>query len=133
MRKDLILLMAALLLSGPLAAQYHPSGPEVTADRDSLLDAGMDELLSYLLLTKRDFVFRDDYTPADPFRLKIVDSLMRNPLLMNQFTANSARFCRRFSDSPDSALDYFAGTMGVERAPSPYRKSDLSDDPDRRW
>ena len=94
--------MAALLLSGPAATQYHPSGPAVTADPDSLLDAGMDEVLSYLLLTKGDFVFRDDYTPADPFRLKIVDSLMRNPLLMNRFTENNSRIFGRFSVGPDS-------------------------------
>jgi len=132
MRNILFLLMATILLSGPVAAQYHPSGPEATADRDSLLDKGLDELLSYLLLTKDDFIFRDDYTPADPFRLKIVDNLMKNPLLMNQFTVISSRFFHRFSDDPDSVMEYLAGTMGVERVSSPYRKSDVSDAPDRQ-
>ncbi len=104
MKITILFLATAMLLCGSLAAQYHPGGPEVTADRDSLLAAGMDELLSYMLLTPNDFVFRNDYTDPDPFRLPIVDSLMKHPLMMNPFTADCASRFARFSDDPDAIL-----------------------------
>ncbi len=43
----------------------------------------MDEVLSYLLLIREDFTFRDDYVEKDNFRLMIVDTLMKQPLGMN--------------------------------------------------
>ncbi len=133
MKKIALLLVGAMLVSRPAVAQYHPSGPETTADRDSLLDAGMDELLSYLLLTKEDFIFRDDYTPADPFRLKIVDSLMQHPLHMNEFTISHATSFQRFADSPDSVLIYLAGILHVEVAAYPSAELDISEQHTRRF
>lgn len=106
MKITILFLATAMLLCGSLAAQYHPGGPEVTADRDSLLAAGMDELLSYMLLTPNDFVFRNDYTDPDPFRLPIVDSLMKHPLMMNPFTADCASRFARFADDPDAILAF---------------------------
>jgi hypothetical protein len=108
MKRIILFLSMAVLLSGPLMAQYHPGGPEVTVDRDSLLAAGMDELLSYMLLTRNDFIFRNDYTDPDPFRLPIIDSLMKHPLLMNPFTADCISRFARFSDDPDALLFFLA-------------------------
>lgn len=112
MKPVILLLTAAGLMAATLPAQYHPAGPEVTADLDSLLEAGMDELLSYLLLTRDDFTFRDDYLEKDSFRLSIVDSLMRHPLIMNAFTDDCAsRFAAWYGD-PDTILTFLASILG---------------------
>lgn len=109
MKTILFSLTTAFILFGSLAAQYHPGGHEVTADRDSLLKAGMDELLSYMLFTTDDFIFRNDYTDPDPFRLPLVDSLMQHPLLMNSFAADCIARFPRFSADPDAIVAFLAG------------------------
>ena len=102
------------LLGAPAWGQYHPSGPATAVDRDSLLTAGMDELLSYLLLTRDDFVFRDDFTDKDAFRLPIVDSLMRHPLLMNDFAGECAQRFETGMNDPDVILGFVAGLAKTE-------------------
>ncbi len=92
----------------PLAAQYLPSGPDVTADMDSLLESGMDEVLSYLLLTRQDFRFRDDYLEKDSFRLPIIDSLMAHPLLMNTFADECVSQFSSCEENPDQVLAFLA-------------------------
>lgn len=106
----------ALFLIAPAAPQYLPSGPEATADMDSLLDAGMDEILSYLLLTREDFQFRDDYLDKDSFRLQIVDSLMRHPLLMNEFVDRCVSNLDPDKGDPDKALMLATSATGVDYA-----------------
>jgi hypothetical protein len=114
MRSILISLLAAVILGAPLAAQYHPSGPEITADLDSLLEAGMDEVLSYLLLTRDDFTFRDDYLEKDSFRLPIIDSLMRQPLLLNDLIDNSSSIFADIGSNPDKILAFLARNVQVQ-------------------
>ncbi len=108
MKTILISMIAVILLSGPSVAQYPPSGPEVTANLDSLLNAGMDEILCYLLLKREDFRFRDDYLDRDSFRLNIVDSMMAHPLAMNGKVDTCGAVFSAFDDSPDSVIRFIA-------------------------
>jgi hypothetical protein len=114
MRTIIITLLAAILLGSPLAAQYHPTGPEITADMDSLLESGMDEILSYLLLTRNDFRFRDDYLEKDSFRLPVIDTLMAHPLKMNDFTDTCAAVFATFNEDSDGTLRFLAGTVNTD-------------------
>jgi len=105
--------MAALLAAGPIQAQYHPGGSEIEADPDSLLDAGLDEILSYLLLNRDDFRFRDDYLEKDSFRLPLIDSLMFQPLMMNDLTDKCRSDFDIASNDPDGMLEFIAGRAGA--------------------
>ena len=133
MKSLIIKLIAAMFLALPLAAQYPPSGPEVTADMDSLLEAGMDEVLSYLLLTREDFTFRDDYLEKDSFRLPLIEGFMKHPLRMNEFTDDCAGKFPGFDDNPDAILEFLANAgrasfaRGEESAIVTLRKLDLED------
>ncbi len=85
----LSLTLVLLLSCGSVIAQELPTD-SIPLNKDSLLSDGMDQLLNRLLLTRDDFTFRGDYTDKDPYRLKIVDSLMAQPLLMADFADNLA-------------------------------------------
>ena len=90
MKNYIFLLIALVILAGVVSAQNTPAD-SLPVNSDSLLDDGLNRLLGYMLLTKDDFTFRDDYTPKDPYRLKIVDSLMEHPLLMDDFADKFTR------------------------------------------
>ena len=106
-------LFALVLLAGSFAAAQNPSDfPADSHDRDSLLAAGFDELLSYLLLTRDDFVFRDDYTDRDSFRMAIVDTLMRHPLRMMSFVDTTAARLADFGAHHQAIFAYLAGIYG---------------------
>lgn len=86
--------------------EYNPS------ISDSLLNDGFDEVLSYLLLNKGDFVFRNDYTAKDIYRLAIVDRLMKEPLRMASFSEDFASRMFRFWSNPDSSLIFLHSLIG---------------------
>jgi len=126
----------------PLAAQYLPSGPDVTADLDSLLEAGMDEVLSYLLLTRKDFRFRDDYLEKDSFRQRYIDSLMRRPLFMNVFVNECIGIFGNCNDNPDNILGYLESMNGggieivmadIAEVFNLFNKDSLRSTPKRTW
>jgi len=112
--RTLVLSIAACLLFQSVVAQYHPQAPQASVNPDSLLTAGMDEVLSYLLLTREDFRFRGDYMDKDSFRLKIVDSLMRRPLLMGDFVRECADRCDSIHQAPDRVLQFIASVAGTQ-------------------
>ena len=85
---------------------------------DSILDSGLDDLLSCLLLTRSDFTFRDDYTDRDSFRLTIVDSLMAHPLEMIPFTELSLTTLAHFDSLPNDLLAFYGRCVGRRIAPS---------------
>jgi len=102
-----------VLMAGSFAAAQTPSDlPADSLDRDSLLTAGFDELLSYLLLTRDDFAFRDDYTDRDSFRMAIVDTLMCHPLQMLPFVDTTAARLADFGTNPRAVFTYLAGLFG---------------------
>ncbi|MDD4052537.1 MAG: hypothetical protein PHR28_11655, partial [candidate division Zixibacteria bacterium] len=78
----------------------------------SVFAAAFDELLSYLLLTRNDFTFRDDYTDRDSFRLAIVDSLMLRPLDMMAFVDTTARRFADFGADHRKIFPYLAALFG---------------------
>lgn len=110
MRKIIITLGLALLVCTSAMAQV-PSDTNLVKN-DSLLAIGMDMALKEMLLTRGDFAFRDDYTAKDPYRLKIVDSLMSRPILMADFAENFTDVMRNFgsnSEKPLHILNQIAG------------------------
>lgn len=121
MKTTVGLLALALVLCPPLAAQNQSPNPVDSLNRDSVFAAGFDELLSYLLLTRSDFTFRDDYTDRDSFRLAIVDSLMRRPLDMMPFVDTTARRLADFGADHQKIFQYLAGLFGLGRT---ERRSD---------
>ncbi len=124
--RTLLISIAACLLFQFASAQYHPQGPQASVDLDSLLVAGMDEVLSYLLLTREDFRFRGDYMEKDSFRLKIVDSLMRRPLLMGDFVQECAHRFDSVHRDPDQVLKFLASVVGAQYEKVPLSGSSIS-------
>jgi hypothetical protein len=59
-------------------------------DVSSKRKEGLKEGLVGLKMTKDDLTFRNDYTPIDSFRLKIIDDLMRSPLLTLDYSDSLA-------------------------------------------
>lgn len=111
--KTTIAFFAFALILGAAAAAQNPSAPPVDSlDRDSLFAAGFDELLSYLLLTRGDFTFRDDYTDCDSFRMAIVDTLMRHPLRMMPFVDTTAGRLVDFDANHRAIFAYLADLFG---------------------
>jgi hypothetical protein len=102
-----------VMLAGSFAvAQNSDITPSDSINTDSLLDAGMDELISYLLLTREDFRFRDDYIDIDSFRLDIVDSLMAHPLELANFTQHTAEVMASFVEDPQDVLTFCEEARG---------------------
>jgi hypothetical protein len=112
MKTTIGILALALILCPPLAAQNPAPNPVDSLNRDSVFAAGFDELLSYLLLTRNDFTFRDDYTDRDSFRLAIVDSLMRRPLDMMPFVDTTASRFADFGADHQKIFSYLAALFG---------------------
>lgn len=130
-----VLIIFLFLISCGVVLAQEPASDSIPLNKDSLQSAGMDELLNRLLLTREDFTFRDDYTDKDPYRLKIIDSLMAHPLLMEDFAENLAD---DFQDS-DSIFSnigmlnsFFEGKLEKQKPESEY---DLFPDADdlRVW
>ncbi|MEZ5359948.1 MAG: hypothetical protein R3F48_14115 [Candidatus Zixiibacteriota bacterium] len=107
MRKLICALGVAALICASAMAQV-PSDTNLV-NNDSLLNIGMDMALQEMLLTRGDFTFRDDYTPKDPYRLKIVDSLMSHPILMADFAEDCAMMMK---NSPDEIGEYLKILFG---------------------
>ncbi|MCP4568098.1 MAG: hypothetical protein GY841_11010 [FCB group bacterium] len=113
MKTSIFPLIAAILLFSPVFSQDTADTTSKAPDTDSLLAAGLDEILSYLHLSKDDFVFRDDYLKKDPYRLAVIDSLMAHPLNMVPFTDSCARIMRGFEKTPGVVTEFFSGIRGV--------------------
>lgn len=99
-------LIFLLFIISALFAQEDSALAEADLNPDNILAAGMDELLSYLFLTRDDFKFRDDYSEKDVFRLAIVDSLMRQPLLMHDFADSFRVVLEGFEANPDRVVKF---------------------------
>jgi len=120
MKTTIVSLLAAILLfTIPTYSQETADSAAPGPNLDSLYNAGMDELLSYLRLDQGDFHFRDDYTEKDPYRLTIVDSLMRSPLLMVDFADDCAEQLEIHKDDLLGGnfplLRYFESIRGVNQ------------------
>jgi hypothetical protein len=59
-------------------------------DLVSKREEGLKEALKGLKMTRKDLSFRDDYTLKDTFRLKIIDDLMKSPLLSLDYSDSVA-------------------------------------------
>ncbi|MFH1701098.1 MAG: hypothetical protein ABIE07_10980 [Candidatus Zixiibacteriota bacterium] len=119
MKKLTLLLILAVAI--PVAAQ-DSNNDTTFVNSDSLLNAGLDQLMSYMLFTRDDFTFRDDYMPKDPYRLKIVDSLMKHPLLMDDFGDSCAAELLKFNSVPDSVLIWLFNRIGNENI---YKRNEI--------
>jgi hypothetical protein len=51
-------------------------------------DAYLDSSLAFIGLTRDDLVFRNDYSPRDPYRFSVIDSLLLDPMKSIDFTLN---------------------------------------------
>jgi hypothetical protein len=80
-----LVLISVIFLLRPLPVAGEEPSEKQANIADSLLDSGLDEVFSSMLLTRGDFTFRDDYTEKDAYRLPVIDSLMRNPLGLHRF------------------------------------------------
>lgn len=109
MKKLTLLLILAVAI--PAAAQDSQNDTTIV-NSDSLLNAGLDQLMSYMLFTRDDFTFRDDYMPKDPYRLKIVDSLMKHPLLMDDFADSCAEMLQKIHTDPGFPILELNDLMG---------------------
>ncbi|KPJ48950.1 MAG: hypothetical protein AMJ41_03900 [candidate division Zixibacteria bacterium DG_27] len=56
--------------------------PPSVFGEDNEIDTAVAEALKCIKMTPRDLSFRNDYLEVDPFRLEVVDHLMKNPLKM---------------------------------------------------
>lgn len=112
-------------------SQNSTAGTTDSINFDSLLSSGLDELLSYLFLTRDDFIFRDDYTEKDIFRLDIVDSLMKNPLNLVDFADSCALIFENFEDCPDCLPAFFEELRGKESGQNPKQGLRAKDSPFR--
>ncbi|MEE9442201.1 MAG: hypothetical protein V3V99_05995 [candidate division Zixibacteria bacterium] len=140
MKKYILPILICAALAIPSFAQESENDSTII-NSDSLLNAGLDQLLSYMLFTRDDFTFRDDYMPRDPYRLKIVDSLMKHPLLMDDFADSCAVELSRFFEEPNECINYldilqgdrhppglerYIARCGYGTPPGPYPSEELS-------
>jgi hypothetical protein len=116
-----------LLFSLVLSSQYAFS-------QEGEINSAVTEALKCIKMTPRDLSFRKDYSEVDPFRLKVVDRLMRSPLDM-------LPYCRELSsslrESPDGAgmIRIAAGELSFasdreRETAATMSMNRLSDDPD---
>ncbi|MCD6249164.1 MAG: hypothetical protein J7J98_02370 [candidate division Zixibacteria bacterium] len=79
MTKQLLTVLAAILLAGAVTAQDSLKSPE---------EFGLNHLTEYFGLKPSDLTFRSDYTEPDSLRLKLVANLMQNPLGMTDYVGS---------------------------------------------
>ncbi len=83
-------------------------------DLDSIRNAALDEALRCIKMTRGDLTLRNDYLKIDPFRLKKIDELMRNPLEISSFSEETGLNLEKGKDSPSVLLESGFKCLGIE-------------------
>jgi hypothetical protein len=111
------LLLCFFLFIAALPARGQDSTDTPQALADSILEEGMDQIISFLLLSRGDFTFRDDYTEKDVYRLPVIDSLMKHPLSLKIFADSLLAIMAKTpqeSEQPFSILESLSKGGSVE-------------------
>jgi hypothetical protein len=81
---------------------------------DSIRSVALDEALKCIKMAKEDLTLRNDYLKIDPFRLKKIDELMRNPLEISSFSEEAGLNLEKGKNSPSALLKSGFKCLGIK-------------------
>lgn len=96
-----------------LLISHHTISFAQSIDLDSIRNAALDEALRCIKMTRGDLTLRNDYLKIDPFRLKKIDELMKNPLEISSFSEEAGLSLEQGKDSPSALLESGFKCLGL--------------------